>query len=70
VADRVLVMENGVMVEQGATDDVIFNPQHEYTRRLLSDVPRLHEGAGPAQIDDFTPAASGAPTHQGGAHAI
>jgi peptide/nickel transport system ATP-binding protein len=45
VADRVLVMENGVMVEQGATDDVIFNPQHEYTQRLLSDVPRLHENA-------------------------
>jgi peptide/nickel transport system ATP-binding protein len=44
VADRVLVMENGVMVEQGKTDDVIFNPQHEYTQRLLSDVPRLHEG--------------------------
>jgi peptide/nickel transport system ATP-binding protein len=45
VADRVLVMENGVMVEQGKTDDVIFNPQHEYTQRLLSDVPKLHEGA-------------------------
>lgn len=44
VADRVLVMENGVMVEQGKTDDVIFNPQHEYTQRLLSDVPRLHQG--------------------------
>ncbi len=44
VADRVLVMENGLMVEQGLTDDVIFHPQHEYTQRLLSDVPRLHEG--------------------------
>ncbi len=43
VADRVLVMENGLMVEQGSTDDVIFNPQHEYTRRLLSDVPKLHD---------------------------
>lgn len=43
VADRVLVMEHGVMVEQGATDDVIFNPQHEYTKRLLADVPKLHE---------------------------
>lgn len=43
VADRVLVMENGLMVEQGSTDEVIFNPQHEYTRRLLSDVPKLHD---------------------------
>ncbi len=43
VADRVLVMEHGVMVEQGATDEVIFNPQHEYTKRLLADVPKLHE---------------------------
>jgi len=42
VAERVLVMEHGVMVEQGTTDEVIFNPQHEYTRRLLSDVPKLH----------------------------
>jgi peptide/nickel transport system ATP-binding protein len=41
--DRVLVMEHGVMVEQGTTDEVIFNPQHEYTKRLLADVPKLHE---------------------------
>jgi len=45
LADKVLVMEKGVMVEQGPTDDVIFNPQHEYTQRLLADVPRLHESA-------------------------
>jgi peptide/nickel transport system ATP-binding protein len=56
VADRVLVMEHGVMVEQGKTDDVIFNPQHEYTQRLLSDVPKLHEGA-----KDATPGAIAAP---------
>ena len=47
VADRVLVMENGVMVEQGRAEDVIFNPQHEYTQRLLADVPKLHETSGP-----------------------
>jgi peptide/nickel transport system ATP-binding protein len=51
VADRVLVMEHGVLVEQGPAEDVIFAPQHPYTRRLLSDVPTLHEVArdvGPA----------------------
>ena len=43
LADRVLVMEHGVMVEQGTADEVIFNPKHEYTQRLLADVPKLHE---------------------------
>jgi peptide/nickel transport system ATP-binding protein len=43
LADQVLVMEHGVMVEQGNTDDVIFHPTHEYTQRLLADVPKLHD---------------------------
>lgn len=43
VADQVLVMEHGVMVEQGTVDNVIFHPQHEYTRKLVADVPKLHE---------------------------
>jgi ABC-type glutathione transport system ATPase component len=43
LADQVLVMEHGVMVEHGPTDEVIFHPKHEYTQRLLADVPKLHD---------------------------
>ena len=38
-ADRVAVMEKGVMVEQGRTADVIERPQHPYTRKLVNSRP-------------------------------
>lgn len=39
IADRVAVMYHGKIVEQGTVEDVLLNPQHEYTRKLLSVVP-------------------------------
>ena len=39
-ADRVAVMEQGVLVEQGAVAEVFANPQHAYTRRLITSQPR------------------------------
>ena len=38
-ADRVAVMEKGVMVEQGRTRDVIERPQHPYTQKLVNSRP-------------------------------
>ncbi len=35
IADRVCVMQNGAIVEQGLTKDIFDNPQHDYTRKLL-----------------------------------
>jgi peptide/nickel transport system ATP-binding protein len=42
ISDRVLVMYRGRLVEEGIADDVLWNPQHDYTRQLLADVPTLH----------------------------
>jgi len=39
-ADRVAVMEQGVLVEQGTTEAVFASPQHTYTRRLLGSTPQ------------------------------
>jgi microcin C transport system ATP-binding protein len=44
-ADRVAVMEKGVLVEQGATADVIGRPQHPYTRKLVNSRPARDVGA-------------------------
>lgn len=39
VADRVLVMHQGLIVEQGTTSDILGAPQHAYTRALLAAEP-------------------------------
>ncbi len=47
VADTVIVMRRGEVVESGAVEDVLRKPRHAYTRRLIASIPRL--GAGPDQ---------------------
>ncbi|MNR09484.1 Oligopeptide transport ATP-binding protein OppF [compost metagenome] len=70
IADRVVVMLRGHIVEQGSRDDVFDHPTHPYTRRLLQAVPELRgdaaegfrvelrdlpEGQGRADSDYFDP---------------
>jgi peptide/nickel transport system ATP-binding protein len=41
VSDRVLVLKDGVVVEQGDVEDIFARPAHPYTQQLLSAIPRL-----------------------------
>jgi oligopeptide/dipeptide ABC transporter ATP-binding protein len=43
IADRVVVMYAGQIVEDGTLDDIFYDPQHPYTWGLLGSLPRLDE---------------------------
>lgn len=47
IADRILVLHDGVIVESGPTRDLLADPQHPYTRLLVASVPVI----GVAGID-------------------
>ncbi len=43
ISDSVYIMEHGKFVESGSADEVILTPKADYTKRLISDVPKIHE---------------------------
>lgn len=51
ISDTVYIMEHGKFVEYGKADEVIINPQAAYTKRLISDVPKIHEAWDLSTVD-------------------
>jgi ABC-type oligopeptide transport system ATPase subunit len=43
ISDRTVILREGVVLEMGPTPKVFGNPQHSYTRGLLTAVPQLHK---------------------------
>ena len=41
ISDRIIVMNNGKIVESGNADDIYLHPKEEYTRRLLASIPNV-----------------------------
>ena len=57
MADDILVMKNGVVVDQGSADEIFNRPSHPYTRELLASVPKL----GSTQMRELPYAAESKP---------
>ncbi|GLC87712.1 ABC transporter ATP-binding protein [Lysinibacillus piscis] len=47
MCDRLIVMKEGEIVEQGTTEEIFTNAQHPYTKKLLNALPKLHEKKQP-----------------------
>ena len=43
ICDRIAVMYAGKIVESDLTDDIFYNPKHEYTKGLLKSIPKMYE---------------------------
>lgn len=64
MADDVVVMKQGAIVEQGTADEIFADPREEYTRDLITSVPGLNielgTGANLGLAGDGTPSTGGA----------
>lgn len=44
IADDVVVMQLGRIVEKGTAEEVLYSPKHEYTQKLIAAIPKLRTG--------------------------
>ncbi|GAB2751114.1 ABC transporter ATP-binding protein [Nocardioides pakistanensis] len=52
MADRIIVMKDGRIVETGTADQIFHHPQHPYTQQLLAAVPHFGRHAAPAEGEE------------------
>lgn len=43
MCEKIAVMYAGKIVEYGTTDEIFYNPQHEYTKGLINSIPKLNQ---------------------------
>lgn len=55
IADRVGVMQNGQLVEQGTKSEVLYDPQHAYTKELIDSLPQKLERLSSIPISGAEP---------------
>jgi len=48
VSERIFVMKEGEIVEEGTPDEVVLNPKHPYTKQLVNSIPKLF-----SKLEDF-----------------
>ena len=60
MADRIVVMQNGRIVETGTADEIFNHPQHPYTQQLLASVPHFGQATEQVAEDEAAATATGA----------
>lgn len=53
IADRIAVMYRGNLVELGTTEQIMKNPQHVYTKRLLNSMPIINPVRARKMFEEF-----------------
>ena len=56
MADRVVVMFNGEIVEHGEAMQIFHDPKHDYTKKLIGAVPRIGSMSGKSEPEKFSEA--------------